>query len=592
MINNKYLLRIRLAEIYVSRFSWVEKRLNSKKYTDWSKKELINELEKINKIKKFGLVWEKKPEIVAEKCKNELPVLTEDKTKRVLTDKKKPINILIEGDNYHALSVLNYTHKRKIDVIYIDPPYNTGNKSWKYNNDYIEKDDAFKHSKWISFMNKRLKLAKNLLKQSGIIIVTIDDYEIHTLRLLMDEIFGENNRLGTIVVVHNPRGRNDDKYFATMHEYMLVYGKNADYASVGYFELTEEDKEAFNMTDEISAYNLTSFMRTGNNSDRSTRPNLYYPIYYNPETKELTLKAESNSIKILPINRSGEEKTWRWGKETFLKKKDTELLVRQIKGKYRLYKKRRLSYMKGKKPRTIWYDPRYDASSHGIVLLHKMFDRRNVFPFPKSIWSNFDILKLVTKKNSIILDFFAGSGTLGHAVLMLNESDGGNRQFILSTNNENEICTEVCYPRIKKAILGYKTSREIKEGLGGNLLYFSTEFVDAEPTDINKKRLVDHSSEMLCLKEGCFKLDIINDDFRIFHNNDSKYLGIIYDDIGIEPLKNQIKTRNLGIEKKMIVYVFSLDQSAREEEFEEVINRVELKPIPEVILNVYRRIFK
>ena len=154
---------------------------------------------------------EDKPEEVSELCKVSLPVLVEDKDKAILTDAQKPINILVEGDNYHALSVLNYTHKGKADVIYIDPPFNTGNKSWKYNNNYVEKDDEFRHSKWISFMNKRLRLSKNLLRTSGIIIVAIDDYEMHTLRLLMDEIFGENNRLGTIVVVHNPRGRNDDK---------------------------------------------------------------------------------------------------------------------------------------------------------------------------------------------------------------------------------------------------------------------------------------------------------------------------------------------------------------------------------------------
>jgi adenine-specific DNA-methyltransferase len=175
----------------------------------------------------------------------------------------------------------------------------------------VEKDDTFKHSKWISFINKRLQVAKKLLKKSGIIIVTVDDYEIHTLRLLMDEIFDENNRLGTIVVVHNPRGRNDDKYFATMHEYMLIYSKNSNFASVGYFELTEEDIDAFNMKDEISQYALTSFMRTGNNSDRHTRPNLYYHIYYYPKNGQLNLKKTTGSIELLPINNSNEEKTWR-----------------------------------------------------------------------------------------------------------------------------------------------------------------------------------------------------------------------------------------------------------------------------------------
>ena len=355
-------------------------------FTNWSKEDLVKEIEKLKKRKKYGIVWdeEKTKEKFDIDSEGKLPILKEVKSKEIQTNGNIPTNILIEGDNFHALSVLNYTHKGKIDVIYIDPPFNTGNKSWKYNNKFVERDDAFKHSKWISFISKRLRLAKNLLKNSGIIIVAIDDYEIHTLRSLMDEIFEESNRLGTITVVHNPRGRNDDKYFATMHEYMLIYSLKPESTSVGYFELTEEDVNSFNMTDEISQYNLTSFMRTGNNSDRETRPNLFYSIYYNPKTDNLDLKKNSNSIELLPVNNSGEEKTWRWGEKTFLEKKDTELMVKKVKEVYRVFKKRRLTNLKGKKPRTVWYAPRYDASSHGIMILQKMFHKKNVFPYPKS----------------------------------------------------------------------------------------------------------------------------------------------------------------------------------------------------------------
>ena len=564
-------------------------KMAKRDYSEWSRNELIDEVEKLRKRKRYGVVWEDKPEKVAEFCKERLPVLVESVDRKIVTDKDSPFNILIEGDNYHALSVLNYTHKGRIDVIYIDPPFNTGNRTWKYNNDYVEKEDEFRHSKWISFMNKRLRLAKDLLKTSGILIVAIDDYEMHALRLLLDEMFGENNRLGTIVVVHNPRGRNDDKYFATMHEYMLVYAKNADYASVGYFELTQEDLDSFIKADEISSYNLTSFMRTGNNSDRSTRPKLFYPIYYKPATGELGLERAENSVELLPINSSGEEKTWRWGQATFLERKNTELVVKTVKGSYRVFKKRRVTHLKGKKPRTVWYNPRYDASSHGIMLLQRMFGQKNVFPYPKSIWTNFDILKLVTKRDSTVLDFFAGSGTAGHAVLMLNKKDGGNRRFIMCTNNENNICTEVCYPRIKRAVLGYTDSEKATvRGLGGNLRYFLTDFVDAEPTDRNKKKLVDKSTEMLCLKEDCFDEIMKGQNFRIFNNSQGKKLCIIYDDDGIELFKKEVRS----LKEKFVVYVFSLDQSAREEDFEDVANWVELKPIPAVILNVYRRIFK
>jgi adenine-specific DNA-methyltransferase len=200
-------------------------------YSDWSKEDLIKKIKALEKRKKYGLVWdtEREPEKVVLDCQKELPVLKEIKKNEIHSGEDAVTHILIEGDNYHALSVLNYTHEKRVDVIYIDPPFNTGSRSWKYNNNYIEKDDPYRHSRWLSFMSSRLKLARNLLADDGIIVVAIDDYEYHTLRALMDELYDENRRLGTIVVVHNPRGRNDDKFFATMHEYMLVYGRNIDH---------------------------------------------------------------------------------------------------------------------------------------------------------------------------------------------------------------------------------------------------------------------------------------------------------------------------------------------------------------------------
>ncbi len=569
-----------------------------KDYSNFDKKELIEEIKKLEKRKKYGLVWEDKPEKVAEMCKEKLPVLEEDKEKEIVTDKEKDYNILIEGDNYHALSVLNYTHKGKIDVIYIDPPYNTGNKTWTYNNQYIDEQDAFKHSKWISMMAKRLRLAKNLLKDKGILISAIDDYEVHNLRLLLDEIFNENNRLGTCVVVHNPGGRQDEKFFPTAHEYMLFYAKNANLAEIGRLEIPDEKNQQYTYKDKFGRYKLREFRRSGSNSRRRDGPGLWYPIYYNKDTKELTLEKKPGLIEIKPIDNKNIERCWRWGKETFLRNKDKYIEVRKTKnGEYNLYVKEREEDNKGERAKTIWNKPRYSAVN-GTNLIKNMFNEteKKIFDYPKSLFLMLDVLKITAmKKDSIILDFFAGSGTTGHAVLELNKEDQGKRKVILCTNNEDNrgegfnIAEKVCYPRLRKAIEGYTNLNGKKiNGLGGNLKYFKTDFVDAKPTDSNKKKLVNKSTEMLCLREDCFNKIKEQDTFRVYTNNKGKLLGIIYNEEGLKPFKKELKKLN----KKTVVYVFSLDNSAREEEFEDVKNLVDLKPIPEVILNVYRRIFK
>lgn len=558
-------------------------------YSDWSKKDLIKRIHELEKRKKYGLVWdeEREPEKVVLQCKNELPILKEVKEKEIKNDPDKPTHILIEGDNYHALSVLNYTHENSIDVIYIDPPFNTGSRSWKYNNDYVDKEDSFKHSKFISFMANRLRLSKSLLKNDGIIIVAIDDYEIHTVRFLLDEIFQENNRLGSVTVVHNPRGRNDDKFFATSHEYMLVYAKDSEQAFVGNFKLSEEDKEKYNLEDNISRYNLTSFIRTGNNSDRNTRPNLFYPIYYNRKTNTLSLKKERGSQKLLPINNHGDEKTWRWGKETFIEKHQTELCVKVVKGQNRIFKKRRL-LGQGKRPKTIWYDSKYDASSNGIMVLRDILGRGEHFPYPKSVYLVKDILEITSKKDSLILDYFAGSGTTAHAVMLLNQDDGGQRKSIVCTNNENNICNDVCYPRIKNIANGYKTLRgKNVNGSHENLKFFKTTFVPAKSTDRNKERLTKQSTDMLCLRENTFEPVKKNGPIKIFQNK-MKYTAILFDQLIIPKFKKIIK----DYDKPVHVYIFSLGDDDFADEFANMEEKVIVKSIPAAILRVYRRIFK
>jgi len=554
------------------------------KYEAYSREQLLEKIKQLEKHR-YGLVWEDKLEDVAEQCEQMLPVLHEEISKEISSDEKKPNNILIEGDNYHALYTLNFTHKRKVDVIYIDPPYNTGNKSWRYNNNFVDKEDRFRHSKFLSFMNKRLRLGKQLLKDSGILICAIDDYEAASVKLLLDEIFNETNRLSTLVVVHNPRGRNDDKFFASQHEYLLIYAKNSEKANVGHFTLNQEDKDAYKQFDDISAFSETSFIRTGNNSKRTERPNLYYPIYYNEKKNKLSLEKQNGWEKLLPLNTDGEEKTWRWERKTFVELQETELFVKKVKGENKIYKKRRLRETTGKKPKTVWYDPKYDASSNGIMLLQKILGKDNTFNYPKSLYAVKDILELTTDKNSLVVDFFAGSGTTGHAVLELNQQDGGNRQFIICTNNENKICEEVTYPRIKKVIKGYNGNK----GIAANLKYFKTGFVPQVITDNDKRILVSRSTELLCLAENTFELlkqSKKKNEFAIYKSN-KQLTAIIYDEDVIENCKEELE--KLKPKVKVVIYVFSYNHEYNVEDFEDLTIRFDVKPIPEAILNVYRK---
>jgi len=570
--------------------------MGNKDYQNWSKEELIKEIKRLKKPKKYGLVWEEKTEEVVEICKEKLPVVKEAKNREIVTDKNKPVNLLIEGDNYHALSVLNYTHAKKVDVIYIDPPYNTGSNKWIYNNKYIDSEDTFRHSKWLSFMSKRLRLAKNLLKDNGVIIVTIDDYEIHSLGLLMDEIFGENNRMSILLIESNPRGRTSNAFFATSHEYYLFYGKNASKCKIENQPLNEKQAALFKYEDDISYYRLLPLRKSGAASRRNDRPKQFYPIYVDKNKLELSLtKLSNNWIEILPIDKSNEERVWKLGRvncEKYIKSGD--VIVKKGKAGIRLFQKDRIKL--GRKPKTIWIDPKYDASAHGTNLIADILGKRNIFDYPKSLYAVIDSLKtiILNNKEALVLDFFAGSGTTGHAVLELNKDDGGNRKFILCTNNESnngngyKIAEDICYPRIKKVIKGYKNLKGEKvEGLSGNLKYFKTDFVDAEPTDKNKIKLTKQAIEMLCIKEGTFEPVLNRKDFKVFKYN-NYYTGIIFDQLAIPEFKKAIK----DIKGKFSIYIFSLSDETFDEEFTDLKQKIKLSPIPEAILRVYRRIFK
>ncbi len=259
-----------------------------KDYSGLSKEQLIDEIKHLKKRKKFGLLWEDKPEDVAELCKTKLPILVDVKEKEILGGNSGPTSVLIEGDNYHALSVLNYTHKGKIDVIYIDPPYNTGAKDWKYNNAYVDENDSYRHSKWLSMMHKRLILARNLLKKNGVLVVTIDDHELFGLLGLLEQ--NNAKTLGRVSICIKPEGRRQSKYIMEAHEY-AVFATWGDPIARG---INVDFGLDFPESDEISKFRWEGLMRR--DASREDRGSDYWYAFYVKESGEILFEQEIPNI--------------------------------------------------------------------------------------------------------------------------------------------------------------------------------------------------------------------------------------------------------------------------------------------------------
>lgn len=565
-----------------------------KNYDSWDKSRLIEEVRRLSARKKYGLVWEDKPEDVVERCKTELPVLEEVEERAIESDPSLPTNFIIEGDNYHALSVLNYTHAGQIDAIYADPPYNTGAKNWIYNNDYVDGNDSFRHSKWLCFMERRLRLAKTLLKKDGIIVVTIDDYEIATLTLLMNEIFGEENHLGTVIIKNNPQGRSSVSGFQVSHEYALFYARGQE-ARISRLARTQEQIDRYGEQDAIGPFEWRNFR-----AQYSTEsPKMKYPIFVQKDCSDFRLPKmkwnqtrqsydlleppDEAEIISLPIDPNGRERTWKWSKETVQEVKDTQMGVRLDRdGNPSVYFKGRMKD-DGMLPYTIWDKPDYSASTMGANLLTSMIGAKK-FDYPKSLCAVMDSLRVLTSnKNATILDFFAGSGTTGHAVMELNKEDEGDRRFILCTNNENGIAENVTYERIKKVVSGYAD----KEGVLTNIRYFKTLFVPkSDVSDDTRRALIEKSTEMLCVKESTFKKVADNKKFKIYRNQEQA-TGLLFDLDAIYEFKEKLDTTELPTS----IYVFSLTSDNFSEDFEDLKIKHRIRPIPEGILEVYRKIF-
>ena len=544
------------------------------KYETFSREQLIDKILKLEK-ERYGLVWEDKEEEVAKQCDSELPLLKEDCTKEIICDSTLPYNIIIEGDNYHSLYALSFTHPKSIDVIYIDPPYNTGKKKeWKYNDSWVDENDKYRHSKWLSFMSKRLRLAKNLLKNSGIIFIYIDNNEVAQLKLLCDSIFGYKNFCGQIIWRKKSGGGQTDDFFVTEHEYILCYRRTSAFVWVD--ETIPISSKGYKSEDNKGKYRLVKLAKWGSAAKREDRPTMYFSLT-SPDKK-----------KIYPIAPDGTPGRWRVGRKKMKSLIDDELIewVEDNNGIWTPYEK--VYYdgddVKTLKNRSIYYS--VAETGDATRLLTKIFGKKDVFENPKPI----ELIKelLSHSQNAIVLDFFAGSASTGHAVLDMNKEDGGNRRFILCTNNENNICTEVTYPRIEKVIKGYSNIK----GIPANLKYYTQTFVPVVTSDNDKRELVNRSTEMLCIAENCFELVRERDnhsDFSIFKNA-KKQMAIIYDEDSICECIDYLNEHKS--ELNTIIYVFSYDHTYDSEDFKELTINFSVKPIPEAIINVYRKISK
>lgn len=590
-------------------------------------------VELLRSQKKYGLVWEDKPEEIETRLADELPVLTEVPERAIVSDSPDaPNHILIEGDNLEALTTLAYTHEGKIDVIYIDPPYNTGNKDFVYNDSFVDREDGYRHSKWLSFMNKRLQIAKSLLSSGGVIFISIDDNEQAQLKLLCDEVFGMSNFVGDISWQRTYSIRNDSKGIPAEVEHLLVYSKMFNWQPKKLPRTEEMNASYKNPDGDKSAWMSGSPVAPG----ASTHQGMVYAIQH-PFTGEL----------IYPSSRA----CWRYSQEQMLeymngwceykledlhdneeRAKVCGIAVSKIKPNVKAIvlandfetsrKRAKAVFDKGPWPR-FYFTNKGKGGIRRKVFLDSVGGRiaTNYWPYEETGHTDeakkelirifgdapFDtpkptrllrrVFDLSTNKDSLVLDFFAGSGTTLHATMQLNAEDGGHRKCILVTNNENNICEEVTYERNKRVIQGYTTPKgEAVEGLHNNTLrYYRTTLLSRDKSVKNMRQLVRLATDMLCIKndvyteaEFCGKK--INPNIaRYFDNGQGNRMLVIYEERAIQLLVQLMaQTEDDGI--KTMVYVFSPGADPYTDDFEDVAERVKLCALPSAIYEAYKRV--
>lgn len=552
-------------------------------------KDLQNQLKILKKQKKYGLVWEEKEEKID---KNNLPIFVENTDLRIHENEENPINLIIEWDNFHTLSALQYTHFGKIDVIYIDPPYNTGNKDFVYNDNYVDKEDTFRHSKWLSFMEKRLKLARNLLKNDGVIFISIDDNEFAQLKLLCDEVFWNDNLVANFI--RNIPDWNNIGKISITHEYLLCYKKWIIDFNI--------EKDTDDMID-------TRLTKRWNSKSVIKFPKWLKSIFIENKNFSWIIGWKSEPIKII----------WEMIFEKWYLVNDIELeaewsmpwVLKELFEWKRVFDKKwqeyTLPYFTSTgvphlwKVRESWIFRSIQIWNNATNEVNNIFHWEQVFNNPKTLEMMKKILKISSKPNSIILDFFAWSGTTWHAVMELNKEDGWNRQFILCSNTEatkenpeKNICKNITYERNKRVITGYTNAKWEKiEWLGWNLRYYKTEFISKnseKSLDDLRYSFMQKCDDLLCIKEDIFT-KIEKNDFpetiKIFKRK-NKFLLVCYDISHFEKLSKILKIFDKT--EKVAVYIFTLKNDIIAE-FDNLGTNISIKNIPDEILETYKKIF-
>lgn len=539
--------------------------------------------------KTYGLVWEDKPEDVEERLRDELPILTEVLERAIISeDKDAPNHILIEGDNLEALATLAYTHEGKIDIIYIDPPYNTGNKDFRYNDSYVDKEDSYRHSKWLSFMSRRLKITKKLLSDRGIIFISIDDNEQAQLKLLCDEVFGNKNFVADLIWSNQEGGgSSDSKLFRIKHEHIIVFSKDISQLDIKGVDITNEDR--YKEEDEYSKVRGKYYLQKLGMGSIQYSESLNYPII------------APDGSKIYPSdNNNGKKACWRWSKEKLnWGIENGFIVIKKSKNIWTVYTKQYLNCDNNgeiiiRTQRPLGIIDKFSSTQAAKFL--ESIGLSKLFNYSKPT----DLIKYLIDRfvdfNPIILDFFAGSGTTLHATMQLNAEDGGRRQCILVTNNENNICEEVTYERNRRVIQGYTNAKgEEVEGLTkNNLRYYRTGFVGRNRSMQNMRKLVNLATNMLCIKEDLYTEQktfggqkTYKGIFRYFDDG-KKQMLVIYREEAIDELVDIIY--DLDIIQPIKVYVFSPSEDPWEGSFDDVSDKVELCALPQAIYNTYRRI--